>query len=202
MRFVVDRKLLKAFWDFSREDLGIREEQDGEKWVDSDILDKHEPGFGETCSAMTNQVELPSPLWYMDFDVIARQDGIVQYAFSVGERDESAFKNRSIGFSRRVSSLKLNFFPTSPNLTGYVMNADNDVIADISDNEEGDARRISFGRSGSRIRKYKDYQTFAGEVGELEALAERFVAHCLGKNASIDKRLFDTNLYFGLEMDN
>jgi len=198
MRLNVDRDSLKDFWDFSRVELGIKDERDEDRWVDTDIL-KSKATKPTTCGAISNQIELPSPLGYAEFNVTARKNGAIQYGFSVFEREEGAFSGRSIGFNRRMSAFKLNFFQTTPNLTGYLLNADNEIVADISDNEEGNARRISFGNAGSRIRKYSDYMTFSGEVGELEAWAGKLMIHCFGKNKLVDRRLFDTNIYLALE---
>lgn len=202
MRLNVDRELLRSFWDFSREKLGIKNTDDGEVWRDSDSFDKKDAGqnkFNGVYHAKTNQVELPFPLWYVEFDITARQNGMMQYGFSIFERDEGAFQDLSLGFSRRVASIKLNFFKTTPDLTGYVLNADDEVIADISDNNEDNARKISFGGSGSMIRRYTDYAVLAGEVGELESLANRAIIHCFRKNMSVERRLFDTNIYLALE---
>lgn len=198
MRLNVDRDSLKCFWDFSREELVIKDELDEGRWVDTDIL-KGKTKKLTTCGAISNQVELPSPLWYAEFNVTARKNGAIQCGFAVSEREEGAFSGRSMGFNRRMSALKLNFFQTTPNLTGYVLNADNEIIADISDNEESSSRRISFGNAGSRIRKYSDYLTFVGDVGELENLAGKLIIQCFGKNESVERRLFDTNIYLALE---
>jgi len=204
MRLTIDRELLRNFWDFSRRELGIKDVKDDGVWKDSDLVGDKDEGnqFDGIYYATTNQVELPSPLCYVEFDIVARQNGIMQYGFSVFERKDGAFHGLSTGFSKRVAPFKLGFFRTTPNLTGYILNADDEVVADITDNDEGDARRVSFGRSGSKIRRYKDYTTFAGEVGELEALAGRLIVHCFRKNASVERRLFDTNVYFALEPGN
>ena len=90
---------------------------------------------------------------------------------------------------------KNHFFPTSPNLKGYVLNADKEIIADIASADNGMTRMISFGEGGSKIRRYTEYTTLLGDLGELETLASIAMQTCLAKTLTKIRELQDTDIH-------
>jgi hypothetical protein len=190
MRVVVDRDLLRKFWDFSRVDLSS-----GEKRKDSDMFCDRKDEFDKD-EATTNQADLPAPLWYVEFGIVSRNK-IMQYGFAINAKRKEAFRNMSGAFGRVVRPCKYKFIRNNPNLSGYIINPDGDVIADVGDDDEGVVRHVSFGQGGSKIRRYDDFQTFQADVMELECLTQHLINCCL--NVEDGRRNSDMVVYLGLE---
>jgi len=193
MRLFVDRGLLKSFWNYSREELRL-DKEDSEKWQEPDIYKYKTHPFEWLCKATSNQAELPSPLEYVEFRIFAREN-ILQYDFCINAEKRSVFSFRSKPFSKRILPSKNHFFPTASNLRGYVLNADQEIVADVAGADEGMTRVISFGEGGSRVRRYGDYTTLLGDLGELESLASVAIQTCLTKSWTKLRQLQDTYIH-------
>jgi len=179
MRIGVKKSALENFWK-ARFDFEKSDPEDYETWkgvsTKIKILDGRVEGHG-------NYLELPVPLEAIGFRITAQQKRI-NYGYEIYFRDPKILKGLSVDYQEVMARTKNIFCPTTNDLTGYLLDSDNNCNADIialKGDNDNESRSISFGLYASRVREYEKINDLVNDITELSALAGSIV------QCSIDK---------------
>lgn len=194
MRLLVDKDTLAEFWQARFEPI----EEGEEIWKEASTKRLEGP-----LSACSEYVELPEPFESMGFSIISERNRI-QYGFNLRFRDEDVTFDLSPAYVKEIRPTKRTFYPTSPDLTGYILDGDYNVIADISEGGENkETRYISFGQAGSRIRRYNTLGDLTLDIAELGAITTSVINCCVKKYFPNKKRLVlpHIDIHLGINLD-
>jgi hypothetical protein len=199
MRIVVDRDTIDKFWKARSNYAGVPK-SGAEGWKEEERVSETEThGYGE-------YIELPNPLESVGFNITA-QENRIQYGFNIMFREPRVLKNLSQPFTRTARSTKRKFYPTTPDLTGYLFDANDDPEADIvsgKNDEERESRIVSFGVYGSRIRRYKEIKDLFIDINDLSAITGSIIYCCVNRYNSMSKKpkvsLPHADLHMGINL--
>ena len=180
----MDKDTIDKFWRARANYIEVPE-NGVEVWKDEDekSSEPETTGFGE-------YIELPNPLESVGFNITA-QENRIQYGFNLMFRDPKVLGNLSSSYEKAARSMKRKFYPTTTDLTGYLLDANDDPEADIvngKNDEERESRIISFGFYGSRIRRYKTVRELFIDINDLCAITNSVISCCVNKYNSTDKK--------------
>lgn len=194
MRLLIDKDTLAEFWKARFKP--IDESEKSYKEENSELWEGQ-------LSANSEYAELPEPLESTSFSILSEANRI-QYGFELVFRDIELTLDLSKVYAKEILPTRRTFYSTSPDLTGYLLDGENNCVADIvAYKERPESRFVSFGQYGSRIRKYNRLGDLTLDIAELGAITTSVINCCVKKYFPSKKRVVlpHIDINFGLNLD-
>lgn len=132
-----------------------------------------------------NAIELPLPLEYLGYSFSRRGDSL-ELLTTIHAKTKTAFNNLSYAFRKELAARDLLFHPTSPHLTGYILNMKLirgktiTPLAIILENKDPHSRIIGAGTFGARQLKFKDVEELTLDIGQFNSYVNTLIG-CIYK---------------------
>jgi hypothetical protein len=194
MRFVVCKQALAGFWN---EKYGFKGEPlSGEEWKRTEVQIE----TSSDLEADSEGIELPFPFKDAGFRLFSN-DGLVSYSLDITFLSSEILEKASLPFKKFIQRSKKTFYPTTDNLTGYLLDVDSNPWAVIRQKKlDGlESRAIDFGRGGARPRTYTKLHDLQVDINESCAIANSLLNFYVSRHNKLTKkriRLPHMDVYF------
>lgn len=167
MRVIINKNALEDLFKQSRP-----KEIDENRWIDFDEREENYVTLDELI-ANTTEATLPLPMKSLDFKIFML-DNRSRYGYTIGFEELSSLEKVGKKFSKEISKKGYSFFPTSKEISGYILDKNNETIYDIFNEDEG-SLSISSGLHGSKVRKYNSFRELYLDIYELGNIASNLI---------------------------
>jgi len=189
---VIPKVDLESCWSERTSNLFKVDSTSGEEWKKTE----RKSCFSDPIIFNSESSELPSPLYFINTRLYFNL-GKFSQDFELSFRDSSILDKLSSLFDKTLRKYKKRFIPTTPDLTGYIVNPDDEICATLTEDNSSDkeSRILSFGCYGCKPLECSTFSSFYADVGEHNNEASQLIKFILNKSKNNSCNIPHLELY-------
>lgn len=186
MKIVFDEHILRKAYDFLNNVQDLDKDEGDEYLQESEVVKSVKNDLNSHGVYGLGPSELPYPLKGISFSVRRQSEFYEAYSVLVSRENESCFNNLSNHLKEKNWIDNSDFIPTCSYGGGYLIeNPSSKDIAYVlshSKQEKNEVIQLVFGNSGSKLRKFEDFNNFLIDIKRIEKITDSLISQIYDLN--------------------